>query len=136
MGEKLAHRLCFFALKVINEDMRPFFDKFVPVFEQDLKDMDQQGETHAQYEAYQEYLAALQGHLTRFAAQEGYDDPEGTALLAEIRRNCAEDKESAEKEMRSAMEAIKQQRRMLMGDCPQDAEEDAAMEQLATLFKP
>merc|ERR1712060_870574 len=69
-------------------------------------------------------------------AQEGYDDPEGTALLAEIQRNCAEDKERAEKEMRSAMEAIKQQRRMLMGDCPMDAEEDAAMEQLATLFKP
>lgn len=45
--------------------------RFIPIFEQDHRELQQQGETHEQYEAYREYVANLEQHVSDFALQEG-----------------------------------------------------------------
>jgi len=71
--------------------MSPLFEKFVPVFDQELVEMHHSGETHQQYAAYQEYLIVLEQHLVNFVAQEGYGGGDAAAFLSTLRQQVAED---------------------------------------------
>lgn len=129
----VAHRFISFTMKTLNEDMDPLFEKWVPVFEQTLQEVQQQGETHEQYAAYNEYLEALEEHVARFATQEGYSPGEGGNFLAALQSALDEDRARAEKQVESFLEQMRQQRRQLTGSDEADPEELAM---LKILFKP
>jgi hypothetical protein len=131
--EGLTHRLCRFALKTINEDMSIVFDKFVPVFDQDARELQQQGETHAQYAAYKEYLDILEQRLVQFAAGEGYGGGNAQEFLAALRQNVAEDKANAERQFQRTWQALKEQFSQVDG-LGEDADE--MLNQLREFYRP
>jgi|Transcript_24937 hypothetical protein len=132
-SDGFAYRLCRFALKTINEEMGGVFEKFVPVFDQDAREFQQQGETHAQFTAYQEYLSILEQHLVRFAAAEGYGGGNAAEFLEALRQNVAEDKANAEQEFQRTWQALKDQFSQLDG-LGEDA--DVMLNQLREFYKP
>ena len=57
-------RFTEFAMKVLNQDMDDFFEDHVQEFDQDDEELRSgAGETLQQYEVYQQYVAALEGHF-------------------------------------------------------------------------
>lgn len=131
--ELLVHRLCKFALKTINSDMGYLFDKFVPVFDQDMSELHQQGQTHQQYAAYQEYVGVLEQHLVNFVQQEGYGGGDAAAFLALMRQQVAEDAANVELQFKKTWEAMKNQ----LGDISElGPDGDEFMQQLREFYKP
>eukprot|EP00930_Biecheleria_cincta_P023628 TRINITY_DN17041_c0_g1_i1.p1 TRINITY_DN17041_c0_g1~~TRINITY_DN17041_c0_g1_i1.p1 ORF type:complete len:532 (-),score=123.75 TRINITY_DN17041_c0_g1_i1:360-1889(-) len=130
----VAHRFISFTMKILNEDMDPLFEKWVPVFDQSLQEVQQQGETHEQYAAYKEYAEALEEHVARFAEQEGYSPGDGGNFLAALQTALDEDRARAEKQVEAFLEQMRQQRRQLTGSDQEADPEELAM--LKMLFKP
>lgn len=131
--EMLVHRLCKFAMKTINQDMSPLFEKFVPVFDQELVEMHHSGETHQQYAAYQEYLIVLEQHLVNFVAQEGYGGGDAAAFLSTLRQQVAEDAANVELRFKRTWESLKNE----LGDLSElGGDRDELMEQLREFYRP
>merc|ERR1719282_2268303 len=63
----LAHRFVEFAMKMLNDDLEEFYCRIMPRFEQDFDNFQQQGHTHEQYAAYQEYIGLIEAALVRFS---------------------------------------------------------------------
>lgn len=139
--EGLAHRLCAFIIKTINRDMNALFDKFVPVFDQDMESMVAQGETLEQYACYQEYLNVLQEYLSKFMLQEGYADVDsGVAILADLQKAVEQDKLHVEEQFRKTLAMIKAQRDYFREESgsPDDEDdcENQMLDEFASFFKP
>jgi len=133
--ETVAHRFCAFALRTLNEDMDPLFEKFMPIFDQDVKEFVQQGETHEQYAAYREYVASLEEHASNFALQEGYSPGDAGSFLSELQRAIEEDKVRAEKQVEAFLVHMEQQRRMRLGpEAP--PMEQGEVDLMKALFRP
>jgi len=133
--ETLAHRFCAFAMKTLNEDMDPLFQKFLPIFDQDRRELVQQGETHEQYAAYREYVGDLEQHVSEFALQEGFSPGDGGSFLAELQQAIEDDKVRAEKQVEAFLMHMEQQRRMKLGPEAPPMEE-GERELMKSLFKP
>ncbi|CAE7294359.1 unnamed protein product [Symbiodinium pilosum] len=133
--EFIAHRFCAFALKTLNEDMDPLFEKFLSIFDQDAKEFLQQGETHEQYAAYLEYTATLEEHASNFALQEGYSPGDAGTFLKQLQRAIEEDKVHAEKQVEAFLVHMEKQRRLKLGpDAP--PMEQGEVELMKALFRP
>lgn len=131
--ELLIHRLCKFALKTINSDMGYLFEKFVPIFDVDMGELGQQGETHEQYAAYREYTNVLEQHLVRFVAEEGYGGGDVEAFLALLRQQVVEDAANVEQQFQKTWEAMKNQ----LGDMSElGPDSNEFMEQLRDFYRP
>ncbi|CAE7200651.1 unnamed protein product [Symbiodinium sp. CCMP2456] len=123
------------ALRTLNEDMDPLFEKFMPIFDQDVKEFLQQGETHEQYAAYREYVASLEEHASDFALQEGYSPGDAGSFLSELQRAIEEDKVRAEKQVEAFLVHMEQQRRMRLGpEAP--PMEQGEVDLMKALFRP
>ncbi|CAK9006216.1 unnamed protein product [Durusdinium trenchii] len=133
--ETLAHRFCAFAMKTLNEDMDPLFQKFLPIFDQDHRELLHQGETHEQYAAYREYVGNLEQHVSDFALQEGFNPGDGNGFLAELQNAIQEDKARAEKQVEAFLMHMEQQRKMKLGPEAPPLEE-GEKELMKALFKP
>eukprot|EP00435_Cladocopium_sp_Y103_P035220 s1158_g9.t1 len=133
--ETLAHRFCAFAMKTLNEDMDPLFQRFLPIFDQDHRELIQQGETHEQHAAYREYVGNLEEHVSDFALQEGFSPGDGGSFLLELQNAIEEDKARAEKQVQAFLMHMEQQRKMKLGpDAP--PMEEGEKELMKSLFRP
>lgn len=133
--ETLAHRFCAFAMKTLNEDMDPLFQRFLPMFDQDHRELVQQGETHEQYAAYREYVGNLEEHVSDFALQEGFSPGDGGSFLLELQKAIEDDKARAEKQVQAFLMHMEQQRRMKLGPEAPPMEE-GEKELMKSLFRP
>lgn len=133
--ETLAHRFCAFAMKTLNEDMDPLFQRFLPMFDQDHRELVQQGETHEQYAAYREYVGNLEEHVSDFALQEGFSPGDGGSFLLELQKAIEDDKAWAEKQVQAFLMHMEQQRRMKLGPEAPPMEE-GEKELMKSLFRP
>eukprot|EP00434_Breviolum_minutum_P009183 symbB.v1.2.008090.t1/scaffold503.1/size194688/5 len=122
-------------MKTLNEDMDPLFQKFLPIFDQDRRELVQQGETHEQYAAYREYVGDLEQHVSEFALQEGFSPGDGGSFLAELQQAIEDDKVRAEKQVEAFLMHMEQQRRMKLGPEAPPMEE-GERELMKSLFKP
>ncbi|CAJ1439453.1 unnamed protein product [Effrenium voratum] len=132
--DTIAHRFCAFAMKTLNEDMDPLFERFLPLFDQDRLELAQQGETHEQYAAYREYVATLEENVSNFALQEGYSPGDASNFLRELQQAVEEDKVRAEKQVEAFLMHMEQQRKQKMGDAPPLDEGEVQL--MRKLFRP
>jgi hypothetical protein len=129
----IAHRFCAFAMRTLNEDLDPFFDRCLPLFEQSLEDVEVSGETLEQYAAYKEYVAALEEHCAKFAMEEGYGPGAGGQFLQDLQKAIEEDRSKAELQVESFLEQMRQRRRVALGS---DNISDDEIKMLRAMFKP
>jgi len=135
--QTVAHRFFEFAMTTLNRDMEPSFERWLPLFDQERREIEQQGQTHEQYAAYTEYAAELEQHMSRFAEEEGYNPGDGGNFLAALQDAIQTDKARAERQVEVFLQSLRDQRRQMLGDdAPLDEEEEEAMQMMKTLFKP
>lgn len=99
----LVHRFAEFAIKLINGKLEPLFAKHMKKFDQEYDDMQAQGETLEQYEAFKEYEEALERELTVFVRQEGFEDER--EFMKEVTKLVEEDRARVQQQL---MELVKQ----------------------------
>jgi len=113
MGEMgLAHRFIQFAMKLLNDDMHEFYKRWMPIFDQEAENLENQGQTHEQYSAFLEYASIIEKHLFQFCEQEGFGQ-DAMSLFEELQRLVQKDQANVDAQLKKILADVEQKKEQM-----------------------
>jgi hypothetical protein len=121
-ARKLVMDFVEYTTKVLNEDMKGFFESNMDLFDQDDADLtDGTGHSLEQYEVFQKYERILEGRIDDFATEKGYAS--AVACFEAIQEALVSEKKSHKNLMSDLQKQFASMRKMLLKSVEKNDEE-------------